>query len=119
MEGKVSRKLVATVIIIATLGFVDNANATNSRHSGVAGQKAICHDRVEMPKFVTIGYGDLAGYERTSKDVRDAAHAHDAELKNGRRGRAGASPQHLGRRSPDAELRLHVVPLAGRRLRGD
>jgi hypothetical protein len=34
-----------------------------------------------MPKFVTIGYGDRAGYERTSKDVRDAAHAHDAELK--------------------------------------
>ena len=33
-----------------------------------------------MPKFVTIGYGDRAGYERTSKDVRDAAHAHDAEL---------------------------------------
>ena len=44
MEGKVSRKLVATVIIIATLGFVDNASATNSRHSGVAGQKAICHE---------------------------------------------------------------------------
>ena len=64
-----------------------------------------------MPKFMTIGYGDRVGYERTSKDVRDAAHAHDAELKNGRRGRAGASPQHLGRRSPDAELRLHVVPL--------
>ena len=34
-----------------------------------------------MPKFVTIGYGDRAGYERTPKDVRDAAHAHDAELK--------------------------------------
>ena len=80
MEGKVSRKLVATVIIIATFAFVDNANATNSRHSGVAGQKAICHDRVEMPKFVTIGYGDRAGYDRTPKEVRDAAHAHEAEL---------------------------------------
>ena len=34
-----------------------------------------------MPKFVTIGYGDRAGYERSPKDVRDAAHAHDAELK--------------------------------------
>jgi hypothetical protein len=34
-----------------------------------------------MPKFVTIGYGARAGYERTPKDVRDAAHAHDAELK--------------------------------------
>jgi hypothetical protein len=34
-----------------------------------------------MPKFVTIGYGDRAGYDRTPNDVRDAAHAHDAELK--------------------------------------
>ena len=34
-----------------------------------------------MPKFVTIGYGARAGYECTPKDVRDAAHAHDAELK--------------------------------------
>ena len=34
-----------------------------------------------MPKFVTIGYGDRAGYERTPKDVRDAAHTHDAEIK--------------------------------------
>lgn len=33
-----------------------------------------------MPKFVTIGYGDEAGYERTPKPVRDAAHAHDARL---------------------------------------
>ena len=34
-----------------------------------------------MPKFVTIGYGDRAGYDRTPADVRDAAHAHDAELR--------------------------------------
>lgn len=34
-----------------------------------------------MPKFVTIGYGDRAGYDRTSPDVRNAAHANDAELK--------------------------------------
>src|SRR6478735_5154820 len=33
-----------------------------------------------MPKFVTIGYGDRAGYDRTPQEVRDAAHAHDAEL---------------------------------------
>ena len=33
-----------------------------------------------MPKFVTIGYGDRAGYERTPQPVRDAAHAHDAKL---------------------------------------
>ena len=34
-----------------------------------------------MPKFVTIGYGDQQGYDRTPVDVRNAAHAHDAELR--------------------------------------
>ena len=33
-----------------------------------------------MPKFITIGYGERAGYERTPADVRNAAHAHDAQL---------------------------------------
>lgn len=33
-----------------------------------------------MPKFITIGYGDREGYDRTSPSVRDAAHAHDAKL---------------------------------------
>jgi hypothetical protein len=33
-----------------------------------------------MPKFVTIGYGDRDGYDRTDAAVRDAAHAHDARL---------------------------------------
>ena len=33
-----------------------------------------------MAKFVTIGYGDAAGYERTDASVRDAAHEHDAHL---------------------------------------
>jgi len=33
-----------------------------------------------MPKFVTIGYGDREGYDRTDATVRDAAHAHDARL---------------------------------------
>lgn len=36
-----------------------------------------------MPKFVTIGYGDEAGYQRTPQAVRDAAHAHDVRLKQG------------------------------------
>jgi hypothetical protein len=34
-----------------------------------------------MPKYVTIGYGDQAGYEKTALDVRNAAHTHDEELK--------------------------------------
>ena len=34
-----------------------------------------------MPKFVTIGYGDQEGYDRTEAAVRDQAHAHDARLR--------------------------------------
>jgi hypothetical protein len=34
-----------------------------------------------MAKFVTIGYGDRKGYDRTDTVVRDAAHAHDARLR--------------------------------------
>jgi hypothetical protein len=33
-----------------------------------------------MPMFMTIGYGDQDGYDRTPQAVRDAAHAHDASL---------------------------------------
>ena len=33
-----------------------------------------------MPRFVTIGYRDGAGYDRTDAAVRYAAHAHDARL---------------------------------------
>jgi hypothetical protein len=35
-----------------------------------------------MPKFITIGYGDQAGYDRTPRSVRDAAHAQDAQLRS-------------------------------------
>jgi hypothetical protein len=34
-----------------------------------------------MSKFVTIGYGDRQGYDRTDAAIRDAAHAQDARLK--------------------------------------
>jgi hypothetical protein len=34
-----------------------------------------------MPKFVTIGYGDRTGYDTTPKEIRDAAHANDAEIR--------------------------------------
>jgi hypothetical protein len=33
-----------------------------------------------MAKFITVGYGDRAGYDRTPQAVRDAAHVHDAAL---------------------------------------
>lgn len=34
-----------------------------------------------MPRFITIGYGDRAGYDRTPEAVRQAAHDHDASLR--------------------------------------
>jgi hypothetical protein len=34
-----------------------------------------------MPKYITIQYGDRAGYDRTPQDIRQAAHEHDAMLK--------------------------------------
>jgi hypothetical protein len=34
-----------------------------------------------VARFVTIGYGDRAGYDRTDPKVRDAAHQHDARLR--------------------------------------
>lgn len=35
-----------------------------------------------MPKFITIGYGDQAGYDRTPALVREAAHERDAKLRS-------------------------------------
>ncbi|MBN8994566.1 MAG: transcription initiation protein [Rhizobiales bacterium] len=34
-----------------------------------------------MPRFITIGYGDQAGYDRTPEAIREAAHAHDTYLR--------------------------------------
>lgn len=34
-----------------------------------------------MATFITIGYGDEAGYQRTDESVRQAAHTHDARLR--------------------------------------
>ena len=36
-----------------------------------------------MAQFVTIGYGDREGYERTDASVRETAHAHDERLRAG------------------------------------
>lgn len=35
-----------------------------------------------MPKYVAIGYGDRAGYEKTPADLRSAAHAQDKRLQD-------------------------------------
>jgi hypothetical protein len=73
-----------------------------------------------MPKFVTIGYGDQSGYDRTEVEVRDAAHAHDAELR-----RAGAvlgiagspvqvrNPGAAGVRTQNAPFMSSPLPIAG------
>jgi hypothetical protein len=37
-------------------------------------------EEVFVPRFVTIGYGDRAGYDRTDPKVLDAAHRHDERL---------------------------------------
>jgi hypothetical protein len=37
-------------------------------------------ERILVPRFITIGYGDQAGYEKTDESVREAAHERDAEL---------------------------------------
>lgn len=48
-----------------------------------------------MAVFVTIGYGDREGYDRTAPELRDAAHAYDETLRAAgvRMGRAGEPVQ--------------------------
>lgn len=54
-----------------------------------------------MPKFMTIGYGERAGYEKITADVRAAAHANDDLLK--RRGALmGTAGRPVQVRNPDA-----------------
>jgi hypothetical protein len=36
---------------------------------------------IDMATFITIGYGDAAGYHRVSDECRQAAHARDDELR--------------------------------------
>jgi hypothetical protein len=73
-----------------------------------------------MPRFVTIGYGDRAGYDRTDPAVRDAAHANDEALK--RRGAligiAGApvqvrNPDARGIETVSAPFMSAPLPIAG------
>jgi len=54
-----------------------------------------------MPQFITIGYGDRDGYDRTAPEVRAAAHANDDELR--RRGALiGIAGEPIQVRNPDA-----------------
>lgn len=54
-----------------------------------------------MPKFLTIGYGEEAGYQRTPVALRDAAHAHDAMLRE-RGALIGIAGQPVQVRNPQA-----------------
>jgi hypothetical protein len=73
-----------------------------------------------MPKYVTIGYGDQAGYDRTSPDVRDAAHAHDQQLsrQGALMGIAGSpvqvrNPDAAGVETENAAYMSSPLPIAG------
>jgi hypothetical protein len=73
-----------------------------------------------MPKFVTIGYGDEAGYKRTAPDVRAAAHAHDRDLAEhgaligiARRPTVVRNPDARGVQTENASFMSSPLPLAG------
>lgn len=73
-----------------------------------------------MPKFITIGYGDKAGYERTAQSVRDAAHAQDARLvaEGAVIGIAGTpvqvrNPDAAGAETRDGSFMSSEMPIAG------
>jgi len=73
-----------------------------------------------MPKFVTIGYGDEAGYNQTAPEVRSAAHAHDASLlmAGAMIGRAGQpvqvrNPDTEGVKTDNAAFMKSSLPIAG------
>lgn len=73
-----------------------------------------------MPTFVTIGYGDQAGYDQTPQHLRDAAHSHDEDLV-----RAGAvigvagdpvqvrNPDSTGIRTTPGSYLASPLPIAG------
>ncbi len=73
-----------------------------------------------MPKFITIGYGDRAGYDRTSRAVRDAAHEQDAKLRSEGAliGLAGTpvqvrNPDAAGVETRDGPFMSAALPIAG------
>jgi hypothetical protein len=63
-----------------------------------------------LAKFVTIGYGDRAGYDRTDAAVRDAAHAHDDLLRQSGVEMGIAGPPVHVRNHDAAEVITHEGP---------
>ena len=73
-----------------------------------------------MPRFLTIGYGDEAGYARTAPAVRDAAHLQDAALRRAGAviGRAGTpvqvrNPEGCAVETRQGAFLTAALPLAG------
>ncbi|MBZ9995798.1 transcription initiation protein [Mesorhizobium sp. BH1-1-4] len=73
-----------------------------------------------MPKFVTIQYGDRAGYDRTPQPIRDAAHEQDVKLlsEGALIGRAGTpvqvrNPEASGVETRDGAFMSSDLPIAG------
>jgi len=73
-----------------------------------------------MAMFVTIGYGDRAGYDQTDPSVRTAAHDQDAQLRaeGAVVGVAGApvqvrNPDGMGVFTNDGSFMRSDLPIAG------
>ncbi|WP_245848513.1 YciI family protein [Lentzea kentuckyensis] len=71
-------------------------------------------------RFVTIGYGERAGYDRTDQAVRDAAHAHDERLRAAgvQMGIAGSpvqvrNPENAGTKVEEGPFMRSTLPIAG------
>jgi hypothetical protein len=63
-----------------------------------------------MPTFITIGYGDEAGYNRVSDDSKRAAHARDDEL-SASGALVGIAGHPVQVRNPDgADVRIESGP---------
>jgi hypothetical protein len=70
---------------------------------------------VLLARFLTIGYGDRAGYDRTDASIRHAAHEHDERLR--------ATGALIGIAGQPVQVRNHDAPgvgtKEGRFLRSD
>lgn len=73
-----------------------------------------------MPKFITIGYGDQAGYDRTHQSIKKAAHEQDAKLREegAQMGIAGKpmqvrNPNGSGVETREGPFMSSALPVAG------
>ena len=73
-----------------------------------------------MARFVTIGYGDDAGYERTAQEVRDRAHGVDEAMReagavSGMAGKPVQVRNHggTGTTTEDGSFMTSGLPVAG------